>query len=337
MTEHRHRKQSAPDAILEDYLQDLLGPVPEEPEPQAKERSAEAPAAARAPEAKTARDESRSGPAPVARERRETPRKATVRRPEPRRIEVAERPRLHSPLTSPSFRAVPTEAPRPVETATEPNQAPEEAKPQTKVQETPATPEPQLQEAPTEALTTTVAEAESTETEESGVADSTPPLQPWKNGRPAWAQDGFDCLFFSVSGLKLAVPLVLLGAIHKLDEELTAIPGRPDWFMGMLIQGDRNIRVVDTARWVMPQRYPADARSRYQYVIRLDESDWGLACDNVAQSFRLQPDEVKWRSEGGRRPWLAGTVKEHMCALLDVARFNHLLARAEKEQHLDLD
>lgn len=159
----------------------------------------------------------------------------------------------------------------------------------------------------------------------------------WIDGRPGWAQSGFDCLLFSVNGLKLAVPLVLLGSVHPLDQALTPLVGRPAWFMGLLGRGGRNTRVVDTARWVMPERYQGASHASYGFVIRLDDSDWGLACDEVAQSFRLEPDQVKWRSEDGRRPWLAGTVKSQMCALLDVGEFARMLARAERTQQLDLD
>ncbi len=156
------------------------------------------------------------------------------------------------------------------------------------------------------------------------------------SGRPDWAEEAFECLIFKVAGLQLAVPLVLLGAIHRLEGDLTEIPGRPGWFMGMLPIGERNVRVVDTAAWVMAGRYPEGAAENYRLVIRLDESDWGLACDDVAQSFTLDPHDVKWRQTGGKRPWLAGTVVKHMCALVDVGAMSRLLARAEREQRLDL-
>lgn len=158
----------------------------------------------------------------------------------------------------------------------------------------------------------------------------------WVDGRPEWAQNPFDCLLFAVGGLKLAVPLVLLGAVHPLDTELTPLFGRPKWFMGLLTRNERNVRVVDTAQWVMPDRYRSDRQSSYGFVIRLDNSEWGLACDEVAQSFRLKPEQVKWRSEDSRRPWLAGTVKSQMCALLDVGRFARMLEQAEKTRKFDL-
>ncbi|PSF10939.1 chemotaxis protein CheW [Marinobacter shengliensis] len=154
--------------------------------------------------------------------------------------------------------------------------------------------------------------------------------------RPEWSHGPFECLIFTVAGLQLAVPLVLLGAIHRIEEEIRPIPGSPRWYMGIRPDRDHNLRVVDTAEWIMAGRVPAGARDNYRFVIRLDDSDWGLACDDVAQSFTLKPDEVRWRTARSKRPWLAGTVIDHMCALIDVRTMAHLLVRAEREHHLDL-
>lgn len=154
--------------------------------------------------------------------------------------------------------------------------------------------------------------------------------------RPDWSEEPFECLIFTVAGLQLAVPLVLLGAIHRIEEEIRPIPGSPRWYMGIRPDRDHNLRVVDTAEWIMAGRVPAGARDNYRFVIRLDDSEWGLACDDVAQSFTLRPDEVRWRTARSKRPWLAGTVVDHMCALIDVRTMAHLLVRAEREHHLDL-
>lgn len=154
--------------------------------------------------------------------------------------------------------------------------------------------------------------------------------------RPDWSEEPFECLIFTVAGLQLAVPLVLLGAIHRIEEEIRPIPGSPRWYMGIRPDRDNNLRVVDTAEWIMAGRVPAGARDNYRFVIRLDDSEWGLACDDVAQSFTLRPDEVRWRTARSKRPWLAGTVVDHMCALIDVRTMAHLLVRAEREHHLDL-
>ena len=147
------------------------------------------------------------------------------------------------------------------------------------------------------------------------------------DGRPDWAQEPFECLLFDVAGLTLAVPLVCLGSIYPLaGQELTPLFGQPDWFLGILPSQAGNLKVLDTARWVMPDRYREDFRQGLQYVISVQGYEWGLAVHQVSRSIRLDPDEIKWRGQRTQRPWLAGTVIEHMCALLDVAALAELIA-----------
>jgi len=152
------------------------------------------------------------------------------------------------------------------------------------------------------------------------------------NGRPYWAQERFECLLFTVAGLKLAVPLVCLGGIHAIQDrdKITPLPGMPDWLVGLFPTAQGNVRVVDTARWVMPERDVGDYAEQMQYVIRMNESDWGLSCDGVDKSITLMPDQVRWRTSRSKRPWLAGTLIEHMCALLDVDACKRLLKESER-------
>ena len=158
-----------------------------------------------------------------------------------------------------------------------------------------------------------------------------PPLT--GDGRPAWAAEPFECLLFDVAGLTLAVPLVCLGSIYSLaGQELTPLFGQPDWFLGILPSQAGNLKVLDTARWVMPDRYRDDFRQGLQYVISVQGYEWGLAVHQVSRSLRLDPSEIKWRSHRGQRPWLAGTVIEHMCALLDVAELAELIASGGAKQ-----
>lgn len=174
-----------------------------------------------------------------------------------------------------------------------------------------------------------------------GQTDSEPELQTpelesaikdveWlENGRPAWAQKRFDVLLFKVSGLTLAVPLIALGQIQPLTDELTPLFGQADWFMGLLPTPGGKIRTVNTAKFVMPERYDDDFLRTAEYVISINGVPWGLAVDSVNQPISLDPEDVKWRTERSRRPWLAGTVKEHMCALLDIPRIGQLLVTAD--------
>jgi len=156
-------------------------------------------------------------------------------------------------------------------------------------------------------------------------SNTPPPVE--SDGRPSWAAEPFECLLFDVAGLTLAVPLVCLGSIYSLaGHELTPLFGQPEWFLGILPSQAGNLKVLDTARWVMPDRYRDDFKQGLQYVISVQGYEWGLAVHQVSRSLRLNPNEIKWRSHRGQRPWLAGTVIEHMCALLDVASLAELIA-----------
>jgi purine-binding chemotaxis protein CheW len=164
-------------------------------------------------------------------------------------------------------------------------------------------------------------------------AESTSPLLQWcENGRPIWAQQRFDVLLFRVSGLTLAVPLIALGHIHPLTDGLTPIFGQADWFMGLQPTPAGRIRTINTALFVMPERYDPAFLQSARYVVSIDGLDWGLAVDQVQQPTRLNPEDVTWRSERSKRPWLAGTVKAAMCALLDVPQMGRILQSHDRKR-----
>lgn len=151
-----------------------------------------------------------------------------------------------------------------------------------------------------------------------------------ENGLPAWAQSRFDVLLLQVSGLTLAVPLVALGQIQPITEELTPLFGQADWFMGFQLTPRGKVSTVNTAKFVMPERYDENFVNTAKYVVSISGVPWGLAVDSVNQPISLYPNDVKWRTNRSKRPWLAGTVKDHMCALLDIPRIGQMLIDADK-------
>lgn len=153
------------------------------------------------------------------------------------------------------------------------------------------------------------------------------------NGRPYWANESFECLLFQVLGLKLGAALVELGGIARVTEDLTPIFGQSEWFMGLLRWNERNIKVIDTARLIMPERLQDLAPSehpKYEFVLLIEGTDWGLGIDSATESVSLHPDEVRWRVSKQTRPWLAGTALERMCALLDMKTVSSQLTDNER-------
>ena len=130
--------------------------------------------------------------------------------------------------------------------------------------------------------------------------------------------EDFQVLYFDVNGVTFAVPLDELGGIHRL-EELSHIIGKPTWYLGLQTSRDSQLDVVDTAKWVMSEKLSGDEyKENYQYIVMLGESLWGLAGTELKGTELLNTDKVRWREMAGKRPWLAGMVKEKMCALIHV-------------------
>lgn len=156
---------------------------------------------------------------------------------------------------------------------------------------------------------------------------------------PAWANEPFQILLFEVAGLKLAVPLVELSSVIKWDDTVTEMPGSADFYMGILQHLDYKTAVIDTAKMVLPVNKQSelindDARERVKHIVLIDNYRWGLACDNIGEVITLQPEEVRWRSSGSSRAWLAGTVIDHMCALLNSEAFAEMLKKGQSAEDL---
>jgi len=142
----------------------------------------------------------------------------------------------------------------------------------------------------------------------------------------SYREGDFQAMFFDVAGLIVAVPLIELGGIHNV-EKTTALMGKPNWFSGVMVHRDEKINVVDTALWVMPEKCDQKLKNslNYQYIIMLSDSNWGLSAEKLVDTVILKQDDVKWLDSPSKRPWLAGLVKDRMCALLDVESLIKLL------------
>jgi len=146
---------------------------------------------------------------------------------------------------------------------------------------------------------------------------------------PDWANEPFPCLLLKVQGLLLALPLVKLNRILPWEDP-TLIPGYAPWMLGALQQPGqaRNLKVVDTAALVMPERVRQSASSvpAFQHIVIVGNGEWALTCEDVSSIITIDPAKVRWRTNRTKRPWLAGTVIEHLCALLDAERLVEMLS-----------
>ena len=146
---------------------------------------------------------------------------------------------------------------------------------------------------------------------------------------PDWATEAFQCLLFKVSGLTLAVPLVKLSSVIPWTDKIVETPNQTDWYLGLVNNLGRNVKVIDTALMVLPenrrQTIATEPRERFSHILLVDENRWGLACDSIGEVIWLTNDKVKWRKNKKQRPWLAGTSLQHLCAIMDTAVFADML------------
>lgn len=152
---------------------------------------------------------------------------------------------------------------------------------------------------------------------------------------PEWANEPFQILLFEVAGLKLAVPLIELCGVIEWNDSVTEMPGHADFYLGILQHLDYKIAVIDTAKMVLPLNKQSsligeNPRDRVNHIVLIDDYQWGLACDKIGEVITLKPEEVRWRTSNTTRSWLAGTVIDHMCALLNSEGFSTMLRRGQQ-------
>ena len=149
--------------------------------------------------------------------------------------------------------------------------------------------------------------------------------------RPDWSEGTFESLLFKVGGfLTLSVPLARLNGIVPWPGKLTTVRGYADWFLGLLPNRGRQVAVIDIAKFVIPEGHKArsaleSGERQFKHIILINDGQFGLACEELGCVLKLTQGAVRWRHEGSPRPWLAGTVVEQMCALIDVDEFVAML------------
>lgn len=136
---------------------------------------------------------------------------------------------------------------------------------------------------------------------------------------PEWGQEPFQCLLFKAGGLTLAVPLLVLNSIAEWEGELTNLPGQPDWHLGVLKHRGVQVTIMDTVRLIMPERADtAEEAGPPSHILIVGGGRWGLRCEKILKPITLEPEQVKWCQQESRPSWMAGTLPEHLCILLDV-------------------
>lgn len=130
---------------------------------------------------------------------------------------------------------------------------------------------------------------------------------------------------FDVSGLAIAVPEDSVRGEMPCPP-LQASPSTPPW-LRRTAGGEPEQWIVDLALLTLPGDLSPDQiplEERCDRVLVLGDGDWGVAVEGATRPTVITTDEVCWRGPQGIRPWLAGTVVEKRCVLLDLDNIRQL-------------
>lgn len=129
-------------------------------------------------------------------------------------------------------------------------------------------------------------------------------------------------LLCSIGENLLAVPLeVEKSQCVDMLVNVTPLTGKK-YIIGSMEARGRPIQIIDTASLVNSKE-PVTGRQKtgengYQYIVQLTGTNYGLAFDDVIETFTLENKDVRWRKGKVSYPWYSGISMEHNCAILDV-------------------
>lgn len=139
-----------------------------------------------------------------------------------------------------------------------------------------------------------------------------------------WATTPFQSLLISTNGVKMVVPLIKLHSIVNLTAPITNVPSNAAWFMGLLPWRGTHVKVINICKLMAKdgaEFKELKEGTTPKHILLINDGSWGFVCDDFSKVFTLCPTQIQWRVDRTRSAWLAGTVIEHMCALLDVDQF----------------
>jgi purine-binding chemotaxis protein CheW len=143
---------------------------------------------------------------------------------------------------------------------------------------------------------------------------------------PDWVESEFQVLLFKVNGITMGMPLNAMRGILNYNGEASQLPGQPGWSLGVIINRDEKVVVVDSARLLMPERVTDDAQFQPKQLLLIGEGDRALAVDTICNTLNVVKEGVRWRNGIHNKPWYAGIIVDELSVLIDVDGVLQLLA-----------
>lgn len=137
-----------------------------------------------------------------------------------------------------------------------------------------------------------------------------------------------EYLAFVADGLTLAIPRArAAGVVRCAVQARETADTAPPWLLGYFAHCGNAVAAVEIARILIPGA-EAEGAAQLRTIVLLHGGRIGLVCDAIAGPLVIAPNEVCWRSERTRRPWLAGTAAARGCAILDIEALIDLVRAA---------
>ena len=141
-----------------------------------------------------------------------------------------------------------------------------------------------------------------------------PAVAPEPEPEPA---EDLQCIIVEMHGLQLAMPLQhVLEPRHIADMSLV-LDDQYDWVLGSFLDLNFKVDVVDTAMWLIPERYEPH-NATYDEILLLQDKPWALTYDRMITAQIIGMDDITLNTDKTRRPWLLGTSMTHKCAVVDI-------------------
>lgn len=134
---------------------------------------------------------------------------------------------------------------------------------------------------------------------------------------PDWAAKPFEVLLLRLNHVQVAIPLLQIGMVCKIENDVRRLANAPDWFLGLYPYKGKNIKVLDTSHLLNDIPGSDSTASAYRYFVTIAAEHYALTCMNIEKVVKLQVDMVRWRPSRESNAWNVGIIPSQMCILLD--------------------
>lgn len=129
-----------------------------------------------------------------------------------------------------------------------------------------------------------------------------------------------DCMFFKLAGLVLAVPMEQLTGVEKLAQALQ----NPALELRLVEQDMYGVpcSIIDITKVLLPPARIASlgdlSKRHFRQIILVDNNRLGLVCEEILGVISVAPSAIRWRTDTGKRPWMAGMISDQQAVLLNL-------------------